>query len=190
MAANPRKTRSDSISLWHSCMNSESVGSCGTPDPISCVYGHISFPGKERSSPFELSPCESRQADTAVPRLFEVRVGDDNRKTELCCPAQQHTVPEKQVRSRGTSRVFVLEGRSSRGFRGIGRTQGVKEHGGPGGPAAPLGDSAPCVAVRNRTHRTKTSESFTQPRQRCEMAPPGVRHLGADKAPKECFFSP
>ncbi|CAN8215900.1 unnamed protein product [Coccothraustes coccothraustes] len=43
---------------------------------------------------------------------------------------------------------------------------------------------------RNRARGTKTLESLTRPRQQCEMAPGGVRHLGADKAPKECFFSP
>lgn len=79
------------------CVNSESTGSCSTPDPNTPVYyPNIECPQKEKRNSFKLYPCESCHTDTTASGLFGVRMGDDT--TEESCAVQKSSVSCKKSR--------------------------------------------------------------------------------------------
>lgn len=143
MAANPRKTQNDSISLWHPCVNSESVGSCGTVIP-SLVCMATSLPRKERSSPFQLSPCESHQTDT-IPRLLGY--GWEMTTEKQSCAAQQGNTRRKKSRWGAEARVRCLFW----GWEGCGRGAVYRSSAWRAPGRARPSEIAP-IAQRQRSH--------------------------------------
>lgn len=116
------------------CTNSEPAGSCGTPDPISCVYDRMSFPRKEKNRR-KLCPCESCQIHkftNPVPRLFGAWMGQDDRKAELCRTAKQRTAQEERVRSKGRARCLFGRGGAAEGWEAAGAA--CEEHRGLAAP--------------------------------------------------------